>query len=125
MCLINHSFLKKKIGLEQDKDMTKNHQSPQETLLHVCAWCNRRLSNDEETFGFGAKANPELELKDRQGEFITLSLILTEKTIVAYVATEESPAKEAGFDLFFLTCSEECAHDLKDALELEQDVFSG
>jgi len=105
--------------------MTKNHQSPQETLLHACAWCNRRLSDDEETFGFGAKANPELELRDRQGEFITLSLILTEKTIVAFVATEESPAKVAGFDLLFLTCSEECAHDLKDALELEKDVFSG
>ena len=105
--------------------MTKNHQSPQETLLLTCAWCYRRLSDDEEIFGFGANANPELELTDREGEFVTLSLSLTEKTIVALVAQKESNAKEASYDLLFLTCSEECAHDLKDALELERDVFSG
>lgn len=105
--------------------MNKNHQSPQETLFQTCAWCNRRLSDDEETFGFGAKANPELELRDREGEFIALDLSLIEKTIAALVAPEVSPTKEAGYDLLFLTCSEECAHELKDALELERDVFSG
>ena len=62
--------------------MNNNHHSPQETLFQTCAWCNRLLSDDEEPFGFGAKANPELELRDREG-------------------------------------------DLKDALELERDVFSG
>jgi hypothetical protein len=105
--------------------MTRNHQSHQETLLNTCGWCNRQLSDDEEKFGFGAKANPELNLKDREGEFVTLNLSLTEKTIVALVAPEESTAKESGYDLLFLTCSEECAHDLKDAIQLERDVYSG
>ena len=112
------------IGFEKDKDMNNNYHSPQETLFQTCAWCNRRLSDDEEPFGFGAKANPELELRDREGEFVALSLSLIDKTIAALVAPELSPAREAGYDLLFLTCSEECAHDLKDALELERDVFS-
>jgi hypothetical protein len=118
-------FLSKEIELEQDKVMPKNHQSLQETLLHTCGWCNRRFSDDNETYGFGALANPELELRGREGEFVTLNLNLTDKTIVALVAPEESPARESGYDLLFLTCSEECAHYLKDAIELERDVFSG
>ena len=105
--------------------MTRNHQSHQETLLNTCAWCNRRFSDDDEKFGFGAKSNPELELHGREGEFVTLNLSLTEKTIVALVTPEESTAKETGYDLLFLTCSEECALDLKEAIEFERDVFSG
>ncbi len=105
--------------------MTENHQSHQETLLHMCGWCNRRFSDDDDIFGFGAIANPELELRDREGDFVTLILSLTKKTIVALVAPEESPAKAAGYDLLFLTCSEECALHLKDAIELDRDTFTG
>jgi hypothetical protein len=104
--------------------MKENQQSHHESLLQTCAWCNQRLSADEDTYGFGAKSNPTLELRDSEGEFVTLRLSLTEKTIIALVAPEESPARDAGFDLLFLTCSEECAQDLKDALDLERDVFS-
>jgi hypothetical protein len=104
--------------------MTKNRQSSHETLLQTCAWCNRQLSAEEETYGFGARSNPNLVLRNSEGEFVTLKLSLTEKTIIALVAPEESPAKEAGYDLLFLTCSEQCAKELKDALDLERDVFS-
>lgn len=104
--------------------MTENQKSPQESLLQTCAWCNRRLSADEDTYGFGAKSNPKLELGYSEGEFVTLRLSLTDKTIIALVAPEESTAKEAGYDFLFLTCSEGCAQNLKDALDLERDVFS-
>ena len=55
-----------------------------ETLSHTCAWCNRRLSNDEDTFGFGAKSNPNLKLEASGGKFVTLNLSLTDKTIIAF-----------------------------------------
>ena len=104
--------------------MSENLPPSFETLSHTCAWCNRRLSDDEDTFGFGAKSNTNLKLDDSGGEFVTLNLSLTDKTIIALVTPEDSPAKETGYDLMFLTCSEECAQDLKDALDLERDVFS-
>jgi hypothetical protein len=104
--------------------MTKNQQPSQETLLQTCAWCNQRLSAEQETYGFGAKSNPKLELQNNEGEFVSLKLSLTDKIIIALVVPEDSPAKDAGYDLLFLTCSEECAQDLKYALELEIDVFS-
>lgn len=104
--------------------MTENQHSSQDTLLRTCAWCNQRLSADQETYGFGAKSNPNLELQNNEGEFVTLKLSLTDKIIIAFVVPEDSPVKYAGYDLLFFTCSEQCAKELKDALELEIDVFS-
>lgn len=100
-----------------------NPDTIRQTLMHTCAWCNRRIEPDEEAFGFGAKASSQTDLRGKEGEFISLDLALAQKTVVAMVVPEGSPAKEAGYDLMFVTCSQACAEDLKQALELEMDVF--
>ena len=92
-------------------------------LLRTCAWCMRRIDPEEEIFGFGAKASPRVDLRGKENEFVTLDLSLNQKTVVALVVREGTPAKEAGYDLMFVTCSQSCAEELKQALELEMDVF--
>jgi hypothetical protein len=92
-------------------------------IVNNCAWCNQEMDSASERYGFGAKTKSGLKLKDRQGEFVSLKLSLTDKTIIAFVPPDSSPAKESGYDLLFITCSQECAEQLKDILELERDVF--
>jgi hypothetical protein len=92
-------------------------------LLHTCAWCNLSIPADAEVYGFGARAREDLDLAEKEGQFVSLKLALADKTVFAMVAPENSPAKEAGYDLMFITCSQECAEALKDALEFEKDVF--
>ena len=91
--------------------------------MRTCAWCTRIIAPDEDVYGFGARASAGLDLSDKEGEFVTLQLALQDKTVPALVATESSSAKAEGYDLVFITCSPECARELKDALEFEKEVF--
>lgn len=97
--------------------------SDQGELINTCAWCLRRIAHDEEHFGFGAKANPSIDLSEKEGQFIRLELALQDKTLPALVPSRTSQARKDSYDLIFITCSAECAQKLKDALELERDVF--
>ena len=92
-------------------------------LLHICTWCNQVIQEDDEVFGFGAKASHGIDLSNKEGEFVSLNLALRDKTIFALVPSTSSSAKTGGYDLIFITCSEDCAQAIKDALELEKDVF--
>ena len=92
-------------------------------LLRTCAWCTREIPKDEDIFGFGAKASQTVDLSDKEGQFVSLNLPLQDKTVFALVPTSSSAADIEGFDLVFITCSEDCAQSLKDALDLERDVF--
>lgn len=94
-----------------------------EQLIHTCAWCIQEINEDEDIFGFGAKASPEIDLEGKEGEFVSLNLALREKTVFALVPETPSEANTAGYDLIFITCSEDCAQSLKDELDLERDVF--
>jgi len=94
-----------------------------ERLLHTCTWCLNSIPKGVERFAFGVKASEAIDLTEKQGEFVALKLLLKEKTVVALVTTQDSEAREQGFDLMFLTCSQVCAEKLKDALDMERDIF--
>lgn len=96
-----------------------------EKLLHTCAWCLQPISPGSETYGFGAKARRGIDLSDKEGQFVSLKLAIPNKIVVALVPTSTSSAKAEGYDLVFVTCSESCAEELKEALDLEKDVFDG
>jgi hypothetical protein len=98
-------------------------QALKKRLLRTCAWCTRIISPDEDLYAFGAKARSDLDLTEKEGEFVTLQLALHEKMVPALVTSKSSPARAEGYDLIFVTCSEACAQGLKDALEFEKDVF--
>lgn len=97
-------------------------EASSENLFHRCAWCGDAIQDDN-YYGFGAKASLDIDLEDRAGQFVSLNLSLMEKTVIALVPTALGAPELEGHDLIFITCSEECARDLKDALDLERDVF--
>lgn len=105
--------------------VNRREKEIQDRLMRSCAWCTMIIPEESETFGFGAHASQDLELKDKQGQFVSVTLQLANKTTAAFVSPEGSDAKVAGFDLFFITCSQECAQQLKEAFELESDVYQG
>lgn len=99
----------------------RNSQSAR--LSHICAWCTKDIIEGEDVFGFGAKASHGVDLNGKEGEFVSLKLALRDQEIFALVPAESSAPRAEGYDLVFITCSEDCAKSLKDALELERDVF--
>ncbi len=99
------------------------NQAKKNKLLHTCAWCTKEIVEDEDVFGFGAKASQSIDLSDKEGQFVSLNLALQDKTVFALVPAKTSSANAGGFDLLFITCSEDCAQSLKDMLDLERDVF--
>ena len=92
-------------------------------LLHQCSWCGVPIQEDEDYYGFGARASRDLDLEDKAGQFVSLNLSLLEKTVAALVPSELGAPELNGHDLVFITCSEDCASSLKEALDLERDVF--
>ena len=94
-----------------------------EMLLRTCTWCNLAVEPGEEIFAFGAKTSTSVDLSNKQGQFVSLKLALSDKTVVALVPVETSQAKQNGYDLVFVACSEDCATKLKESLEFERDVF--
>lgn len=94
-----------------------------EKLIRTCTWCNREIPSESDAFGFGATASNKIDLTDQEGEFVSLQLVLSDKTVVALVPRAGSSIREDGFDLVFVTCSPECADELKEALDLERDIL--
>jgi hypothetical protein len=94
-----------------------------EKLIRTCTWCNREIPSESDAFGFGATASSNLDLSDQEGKFVSLRLALSDKTVVALVPRAGSSIREDGFDLVFVTCSPECAEELKEALALDRDVL--
>lgn len=99
-----------------------NENSPQ-VFESTCAWCGKTIPEDSEVFGLGAKVKQGFDIKNKEGKIIQLSLALTNKTVPAIVTTSNSDAKKEGKDLMFMTCSQGCAGNLKDALQKEKDVI--
>lgn len=95
-----------------------------DALYHQCAWCGNSIHEDEDYFGFGARASRNIDLSEKAGQFVSLNLSLQEKTLFALVPEHSSPGVLEGHDLIFITCSEDCASSLKEALDLERDVFN-
>lgn len=91
--------------------------------MHTCAWCNQEITEDEDIFGFGAKASHNSDLEGKEGEFVSLNLSLRDKTVFALVPEKPKDSNISGYDLLFITCSEDCAQSLKDELDLERDIF--
>jgi hypothetical protein len=102
---------------------SKKTSTPHSQLLRTCSWCTERIAPGAEIFGFGAKVGPTIDLTGKEGQFVALTLALAHKTVVALVPAPDSQARADGYDLIFITCSEDCAMELKEALELERDVF--
>ena len=88
-----------------------------------CAWCNKKIPDDHEAFGLGAKLRPGKDFSDREGKTISIFLSTADRSVSAIVSRRDSAAKRDGKDVMFVTCSRECANSLTSVLQLEIDIF--
>ena len=91
----------------------------------TCAWCAKRVGQDEERFGLGAKVVAGIDLSESEGTIVPLPLDGVRKVIPMIIAAKDSPAKQAGHDLCFMVCSRECGVALRRALVEEIGGIDG
>ena len=101
-----------------------DEESKDEKLLKEedgrCAYCDKEIDQDSEVFGVALMVEG-YDLKDLEGEMISVYLEEANRSIPAIVATEDSEAKKDGGDIGFMTCSESCAQSLTTTLQKEID----
>jgi len=72
----------------------------------------------------GAKARAGVELIPDEGPFLHVPLLTVPgKTVPCAVVADESDAKRQGWDLVFMTCSQECGEALRDTLQKEGYLY--
>ena len=91
--------------------------------INICAWCNKRVPENDEVYGLGAGLRPDIDFTDRAGEIIPVYLASTDREVPAIVTTSDSEAKRDGYDVIFLICCEKCGEALKAVLQTEIDFF--
>jgi len=92
---------------------------PDEEALSKCAWCQGKIDEFTEVFGFGAKLKPDVDLTEFESHCIQIDLVSEEKPVYMMVTVQGSDAKNDGNDCMFLVCSESCGKKLKSVLEKE------
>lgn len=96
----------------------------QKDYTKTCAWCLRRIPEEHERFGFGAKAVSGVDLSGVEGTIIEVQLVNAGKTVPVGVTAPDSPARtQEGYHFYFMTCSEDCCRQLQSAVS--QDIQLG
>ena len=90
----------------------------------VCAWCGGDIPEGDEVFGTGAKMREGIDFVqgDNPNGFF-MEFTIAGRQVPTVVTGRDSDARKAGNDLMFMTCSPECAEELKVALERERDII--
>jgi len=90
-----------------------------------CCWCRTEVPEGAEVFAVGAKIKDAIDfvMTGSREAASFLPVTIGSRTLPAIITTEDSQAKLEGNDLMFMTCSEECATELKAALEEEKDLI--
>lgn len=90
---------------------------------NICAWCSKPIPENEEVYGLGVKIKGGVDLKSNEGRIIPWFLPSINRSLPATVTAANSPAKKAGNDLMFMTCSKKCALALRAALQKDREIF--
>ncbi len=91
---------------------------------NACAWCGREIGEEAEVFGVGAAVRGNLEFTSKGDDMGFLMPVMIQGRLVpAIVTAPGSEARLEGNDLLFMTCSEECAGSLRDALREEKELI--
>ncbi len=93
-----------------------------QSLFTTCAWCKKEVPEDYEPYQLNAATKYKNLLEGHEGQFIQLPLTLANKTVHAFVVTNDSEAKNDGWDLVLMACSSGCGKSLKVALEQEGNI---
>jgi hypothetical protein len=89
-------------------------------LLRRCAWCRKKMPEDKECFGAGARVTKEAKklLAGREGQLVPMCL-KSGREVIVIVPGAGSTAAAEGHDIYFQTCSDLCCKELSQALNTE------
>ncbi len=87
-----------------------------------CAWCGSQIDEEFPVYGFGIMFKSAIDLSKFEGKFIELSILTQNKTVPMLITIEGSDAKEDGNDAMFMTCTEKCGKEMKDAMLKEKSL---
>ncbi len=90
--------------------------------IYKCAYCECKLRSGAEVYGLGVRLKEELEYPGAVGRSMTVELPIQGRELECMLTADGSQAKQEGWDLIFMVCSEECGTALKAILE-EEDLF--
>ncbi|HUP65410.1 MAG TPA: hypothetical protein VM557_09030 [Thermoanaerobaculia bacterium] len=97
----------------------KTQKKLQKLFRRRCGWCEDPIGEDQEVFGTGAKVRSDVDLEQFEGQVIPIRMVTMSRNVLVAVAGPDSEAKRSGYDIFFMTCSEECGRALKQAFDAE------
>ena len=88
-----------------------------------CAWCGAAIPEFAEVYAVGAKLKGGIEFRAGNGDAaFFMPVTVAGRLVPAIVTGQGSDARAHGDDLMFMTCSEACASDLRDALREEKEL---
>jgi hypothetical protein len=95
-----------------------------ERLAGSCAWCGGEIPEGDEVFGTGAKIREGIDfVQGTSAEGFFMEVTIAGRRVPTVVTGRDSEARKQGNDLMFMTCSVECAEELRIALERERDII--
>ena len=93
-----------------------------EDVLSRCAWCGKGIDEEAEVYGLGAAFHPGVDLSEYESQVIELKMIKENRIVPMIIAAKASDAKKAGHDAMFMTCSNECANEMRETLLEEKSI---
>ena len=93
-----------------------------EDVLSRCAWCGTGIDEEAEVYGLGAMFCQDVDLSEYEGYVIELRTLTENRIVPMMIAAKASDAKKAGHDAMFMTCSNECANEMRETLLEEKSV---
>ena len=93
-----------------------------EDVLTRCAWCRKVIDEEAEVYGLGAVFCQDVDLSEYESQVIELKILTEDRIVPMIIAAKASDAKKAGHDAMFMTCSNECAGEMRATLLEEKSV---
>jgi hypothetical protein len=93
-----------------------------EEVLSRCAWCGMEIDEEAEVYGLGAVFCRDVDLSEYESQVIELKILTGNRIVPMIISSEASDAKKAGYDAMFMTCSKECANEMRETLLKEKSV---
>jgi uncharacterized protein (DUF1778 family) len=95
-----------------------------EACKSTCSWCGLDIPEEKEVFAVGATLRGAIEFtSDQSSMSFFMPVAIGGKVVPAVVTASDSEARQQGNDLMFMTCSEACAEQLRDALREEKELI--
>ena len=93
-----------------------------EDVLGRCAWCGMEIDEEAEVYGLGAVFCQDVDLSEYESQVIELKMLTGNRIVPMIIAAKASDAKKAGYDAMFMTCSNECANEMRETLLEEKSI---